>query len=200
VIRPYTPTSATDVQGHLDLIIKQYPNGPMSTHIHNLKVGESLEFKGPIPKYAMPPNKHAHVAMICGGTGITPMYQVIQSVFANPNESTKVTLIYANVTEGDILLRKELAKLENSFPSRFRVFYTIDKPSEKWQGETGFVSKELLKRVLPDPKTENVKVFVCGPPPMYKAISGGKKSPSDQGELTGYLKELGYEKDQVFKF
>lgn len=35
---------------------------------------------------------------------------------------------------------------------------------------------------------------------MYKAISGGKKSPSDQGELAGILKELGYKKDDVYKF
>lgn len=62
------------------------------------------------------------------------------------------------------------------------------------------MTKELLKTVLPEPKEENVKVFVCGPPGMYKAISGGKKSPSDQGELTGYLKELGYDKEQVYKF
>ena len=33
----------------------------------------------------------------------------------------------------------------------------------------------------------------------YKAISGGKKSPNDQGELDGILKELGYSKDQVYK-
>lgn len=35
---------------------------------------------------------------------------------------------------------------------------------------------------------------------MYKAISGNKKSPSDQGELSGMLKELGYKKEDVFKF
>jgi len=54
--------------------------------------------------------------------------------------------------------------------------------------------------VLPEPKTENVKVFVCGPPGLYKAISGQKPKPSEQGELTGILKELGYSKEQVFKF
>jgi cytochrome-b5 reductase len=32
---------------------------------------------------------------------------------------------------------------------------------------------------------------------MYKAISGGKKSPTDQGELSGILEKLGYTKDQV---
>lgn len=35
---------------------------------------------------------------------------------------------------------------------------------------------------------------------MYKAISGAKKSPSDQGELAGILKELGYKKEDVYKF
>ena len=32
---------------------------------------------------------------------------------------------------------------------------------------------------------------------MYKAVSGGKKSPTDQGELSGILKKLGYTEDQV---
>ena len=32
---------------------------------------------------------------------------------------------------------------------------------------------------------------------MYKAVSGMKKSPTDQGELSGVLEKLGYDKDQV---
>ena len=35
---------------------------------------------------------------------------------------------------------------------------------------------------------------------MYKAISGTKLSPTDQGEVSGILKELGYTKDDVYKF
>jgi len=35
---------------------------------------------------------------------------------------------------------------------------------------------------------------------MYKAVSGEKKSPTDQGELTGILQKLGYDKEQVFPF
>jgi hypothetical protein len=36
------------------------------------------------------------------------------------------------------------------------------------------------------------------PPGMYSAVSGGKKSPTDQGELTGILQKLGYDKEQVY--
>jgi hypothetical protein len=32
---------------------------------------------------------------------------------------------------------------------------------------------------------------------MYNAVSGPKKSPTDQGELSGILEKLGYSKDQV---
>lgn len=36
-------------------------------------------------------------------------------------------------------------------------------------------------------------------PGFYAAVSGTKKSPKDQGDLGGFLSELGYSKDQVRK-
>lgn len=217
-IRPYTPVSdegtARAIQhesifangmkgekGFLDLLVKKYPNGVMSEHLHDMEPGQRLDFKGPIPKYPWSPNKHDHIALIAGGTGITPMYQLARAIFSNPDDKTKVTLVFANVTEEDILLKREFEDLENTYPQRFRAFYVLDKPPKEWKGGKGFVSKELLKTVLPEPKSENIKIFVCGPPGMYKALSGAKKSPSDQGELDGsVLEQLGYSKDQVYKF
>jgi cytochrome-b5 reductase len=128
------------------------------------------------------------------------MYQLARAIFKNPNDKTKVTLIFGNVQEEDILLKKEFEELENTYPQRFRAFYVLDQPSESWAQGKGRITQELLKTVLPEPKTENIKLFVCGPPGFYRAISGTKPSPADQGDLTGYLKALGYSKDQVYKF
>jgi cytochrome-b5 reductase len=202
VIRPYTPISDEDAQGYMDLLVKKYPNGPMSTHLHELKPGQTLDIKGPIPKYPWSPNKHEHIALIAGGTGITPMYQLIRAVLQNPEDKTKITLVFGNVTEEDILLRKELEALENTHPRQFRTFYVLDRAPKGWNGHQGYISKELLKTVLPEPKEgpDKIKVFVCGPPGMMEHISGNKKSPKDQGELKGILKELGYTPEQVFKF
>ena len=186
--------------GYIDLLVKKYNGGPMSTHMHDLEPGQTLSFKGPIPKYPLTTNQHKHVALLAGGTGITPMYQLCRAIFNNPEDKTKVTLVFGNVKEEDILLRKEFEHLENQYPQRFRAFYVLDQPEEKWRGGKGFISKDLLKTVLPEPKEENIKLFVCGPPGLYKAISGTKVSAKDQGELTGILKDLGYSKDQVYKF
>lgn len=190
----------TDAKGHIDFIIKKYPNGPMSTHMHDMTPGQTLDIKGPIPKYPLSENKHEHIALIAGGTGITPMHQIVRNIFQNENDKTKVTLIYGNLGEEDIILKKEFQELENTYPRRFRAFYLLDNPPEGWSHGSGHVTKDLLKTVLPEPKEENIKVFVCGPPGLYKAVSGGKKSPQDQGELTGILAELGYSKEQVYKF
>ncbi|KAI1768218.1 ferredoxin reductase-like protein [Hypoxylon sp. FL1150] len=200
VLRPYTPTSDEDARGYIELIVKKYPNGPMSTHLHDMTPGQRLDFKGPLPKYPWSANKHDHIALIAGGTGITPMYQLCRAIFKNPDDKTKVTLVFGNVSEKDILLKREFEELENTYPNRFRAFYVLDNPPKEWVGGKGFITKDLLKTVLPEPKNENIKIFVCGPPGLYKAISGTKVSPSDQGELSGILKELGYSKDQVYKF
>ncbi|KAI1182100.1 oxidoreductase NAD-binding domain-containing protein [Nemania serpens] len=200
VLRPYTPVSDESAKGYIELIVKKYPGGPMSTHLHDLAPGQRLDFKGPLPKYPWAPNKHEHIALLAGGTGITPMYQLIRAIFDNPEDKTKVTLVFGNITEDDILLKRELAKIENTYPQRFRAFYVLDNPPKDWAGNKGYISKDLLKTVLPEPKEGNIKIFVCGPPGLYKAISGPKVSPKDQGELTGILKELGYTADQVYKF
>ncbi|KAH8734954.1 hypothetical protein BGZ61DRAFT_342340 [Ilyonectria robusta] len=199
-LRPYTPTSSEDEQGFVDLVVKKYPDGPMSSHIHTLVPGQTLDIKGPLPKYEWTANKHEHVALVAGGSGITPMYQLLRGIFKNPEDKTQVTLIFGNVTEEDILLKNKFDELENTYPQRFRAFYVLDKPPASWAGNSGFITKDLLKTVLPEPKSGNIKVFVCGPPGLMNAISGNKVSPKDQGELTGALKELGYSAEQVFKF
>lgn len=128
------------------------------------------------------------------------MYQLCRAIFKNPDDKTKVTLLFGNIKEEDILLKKEFEDLENTYPRRFRAFYLLDQPSDNWTQGKGHITEEILKTVLPEPKADNIKIFVCGPPGMYKAISGMKTSPSDQGDLSGYLQKLGYSKDQVYKF
>lgn len=200
-IRPYTPTSDEGQRGYMDLIVKKYEGGPMSTHLHDMNVDQMLAFKGPLLKYEWTPNKHDHITLIAGGTGITPMYQLMRAIFSNPEDKTKVTVVFGNLSEQDILLKKELVDLENTYPQRFKAFYVLDNaPKDAGWATQGRVTKELLKTVLPEPGSGNNKIFVCGPPGMYKAISGNKKSPADQGELSGILKDLGYTKDDVFKF
>jgi cytochrome-b5 reductase len=55
--------------------------------------------------------------MLAGGTGITPMYQVVRAICEDPEDETQVSLVYANREEGDILLREELEALAERYPN-----------------------------------------------------------------------------------
>jgi cytochrome-b5 reductase len=100
------------------------------------------------------------------------MYQLCRAVFNNKNDNTKVTVVFGNISEEDILLKKELAALENEFPNRFKAVYMLDTPPKGSAYAKGFITKDVLKKVLPAPAEENIKLFVCGPPGLMKAISG----------------------------
>lgn len=56
--------------------------------------------------------------------GITPMLQVLQELLFNPEDKTKVTLLFANKTPSDIMLKKEIDKLAAEHYN-FEVIYLV---------------------------------------------------------------------------
>lgn len=202
VIRPYTPITDNDQKGSFDLLVKTYPNGKMSVHIHDLKINDTLAFKGPNIKWKWETNQFKEITLIGGGSGITPLYQLIHKILSDPADKTKITLLYGNKTPEDILLKSTFDELKAKYPDQFTVQYFVDKvddPSKATDVTVGYINKDVLEKTLPKKSPES-HIYVCGPKPLYEAISGNKISPSDQGEVTGILKELGYDKTDVFKF
>jgi NAD(P)H-flavin reductase len=51
------------------------------------------------------------IGMIAGGTGITPMLQIINAIMKEKKSSIELSLLFANQTEQDILLREMIEDL-----------------------------------------------------------------------------------------
>lgn len=66
MIRPYTPTSVETLAGYVDFVIKDYPQGVMSSHVHSLKVGDTIDIKGPFEKWNWEKKPVAQVGMVAG--------------------------------------------------------------------------------------------------------------------------------------
>ncbi|XP_075423518.1 NADH-cytochrome b5 reductase 2-like isoform X2 [Ascaphus truei] len=153
VIRAYTPVSSDGVRGHVDLIVKVYyknvnpkfpEGGKMSQYLDSMKIGETMDFRGPNGllvykgkgEFAIRADKKSeaqikrtkHIGMIAGGTGITPMLQLIHNITQDPSDDTKCYIIFANQTEEDILLRPELEQVAKNHPDQFKLWYTLDRP------------------------------------------------------------------------
>jgi len=198
--RPYTPTTLNDQKGSFELVVKAYPGGKVSEYLHSLKVGDSIEVKGPINKLKYEVGMKKKIAMIAGGTGITPMLQVIQEILKNPADKTQINLVFANNAEEDILLKARIDELAAKHKDQFKVTYVLSQPSASWKGEKGFVRREILEKCGFPHAGNDVLVLVCGPPPMMAAISGDKTKDYKQGMVEGLLKELHFTEDMVYKF
>ncbi len=186
--RPYTPVSSIDTKGHFELLVKTYPApyGLMSRHLESLSLGDTVEACGPRGKFKYNRGTFNRLCMVAGGTGITPMWQVLDHILGDPSDKTKISLVYANVTEDDILLREELDNLVNTHRDQFDVFYVLNDPPSGWNGGVGFVTEEILQKRFGEART-GALALMCGPPPMNKAMKVA-------------LTKLGYKDSQLFKF
>ncbi|RAH48618.1 cytochrome b5 reductase family protein [Aspergillus brunneoviolaceus CBS 621.78] len=198
VVRSYTPISSDNEAGYFDLLVKAYPQGNISKYLTTLQVGQTMKVRGPKGAMVYTPNMCRHIGMIAGGTGITPMYQIIKAIVRNRprnggNDNTQVDLIFANVNPDDILMKDELEQLAKE-DDRFRIYYVLNNPPEGWTGGVGFVTPDMIKERLPAPASD-IKILLCGPPPMVSAM---KKAT----ESLGYTKARPVSKleDQVFCF
>ncbi|KAJ8374089.1 hypothetical protein SKAU_G00046690 [Synaphobranchus kaupii] len=176
VVRPYTPVSSDDDKGFVDLVVKIYykgvnpkfpDGGKMSQYLEGLRIGDTIDFRGPSGlliyngkgKFAIKPDKKSepaiktakHLGMIAGGTGITPMLQMISAVMKDPEDKTVCHLLFANQTDKDILLRPELEELLATHPSRFKLWFTLDRAPEDWEYSQGFISEDMVRDHLPPP-------------------------------------------------
>lgn len=185
-MRSYTPISADEDRGFFELIVKIYPQGVMSQHLANLQVGNHLEVAGPRGSFEYigfgkcsirnQIKQVKSIGMVAGGTGITPMLQVIKAILRNPADTTTISLIFANVTEEDILLREELEMLQEAH-ANFKLFLTLDRPNSAWTQGKGFVSAEMMKEHLPSWSASNPSLFLfCGPPAMMKFLQNNAMS------------------------
>ena len=149
--------------------LQTYEKGNISKYLSLLKLGDKVRIKGPKGQFKYTTELSREIGMIAGGTGITPMLQVLRAALHNPLDRTKFSLIYANVNVEDILCRTELDELVARHPLRLNVYYVLNNPPPNWTGGIGFVTRDHIKERLPASE-KDIKILLCGPPPMMTAM------------------------------
>mmetsp|Transcript_71370 Transcript_71370/g.201308 ORF Transcript_71370/g.201308 Transcript_71370/m.201308 type:complete len:279 (-) Transcript_71370:3469-4305(-) len=173
-IRPYTPTTGPETKGFFDLIVKKYPEGSMSTYLFKLDIGDKIKVMGPFPK-------------------------VLEAALPLKDDDTEFSLVYANISPEDILLKDRLDDLADRYHN-FKVYYVVEKTEQTpWDEGVGYVNSDMIDRKLPPPEPGTL-IMVCGPPGMMRAVCGEKSSPDNQGRVTGLLAKRGFRSSMVYKY
>ncbi|KAF6764114.1 nitrate reductase [Ephemerocybe angulata] len=188
VQRAYTPLSRETDKGFIDMLVKiYYPSnvfptgGKMTLGFSELQISDEVEFKGPIGHFTWLGDGKAtihgkvhtvrQVGLVCAGSGITPILQVLRGVFEDESDtSTEVWVIDVNRFADDILCKDELDVWAKKHPSRLHLRYSLTgKPvPEGWSHSVGRMDGDMMKAYLPRPSDEGI-VCICGPPQMEQS-------------------------------
>ncbi|ORY48471.1 hypothetical protein BCR33DRAFT_630535, partial [Rhizoclosmatium globosum] len=116
IIRNYTPaTTYSDMQaGRIDLIVRLVPNGVMSTILQNVEHAPSVKFSISLchDGFGYTANKVSALILVGSGTGITPLINIARAVLTNPNDQTRVKLVFKVRDEKDVFIEDEIRGLE----------------------------------------------------------------------------------------
>lgn len=186
IIRSYTPISQTSQKGYVDVLIKIYADsqeragGKMTKALDAIPIGHTVDFKGPIGKFeylgrgvCAVNGKQRNIKkfyMICGGSGITPIFQVLRAVMQDKEDATHCTVLNGNRLVEDILCKEDLDVFSKENPDRCNLLNTLTKGPEDWEGLRGRIGPELLEDHCKKGEEGECMVLICGPEALEKTV------------------------------
>ncbi|PJZ47226.1 ferredoxin reductase [Leptospira brenneri] len=153
---------------HLSITVKRQKGGLVSNFINqNIKKGDLLELGEASGEFVLPKMIPSKLLFLAGGSGITPIHSILKQLQSSKYDG-KATLLYFVRSYEDVILRSSLEEIAKTTGWLNIRYIFSDVPKEGY--DSGFLTKEILKKYTDDLKSYSV--YVCGPAPMQtKALS-----------------------------
>ena len=158
---PFSLSEAPDGQS-MRITIKVA--GDFTQQIGKIAPGARVIAEGPLGLFTDVVRQRAHVALIAGGIGITPIRALLEEM---PGD---LVLIYRVAREDDVLFRGELERLARS--RAITLHFVIGDHREV--GNEHFMSAEHLRTLVPDLAARDV--YICGPTAMMDVVERNVQS------------------------
>ena len=189
--RPFSISSApleADKNNRIQITLRRKPGGYVSTWVwDNWKVGSEVVFDGAFGEgYYNSIRDSAHVVGIAGGSGITA-FRSIALDMADSHRPGKFTILYGSRNQNDIIFYDELKRIADESRGAIELHCILSEPSDGWDGETGFISADIIKRLVPD--WDKVSYYVSGPQAMYDYLD---KEFAAMGIRSKYIRKEEY--------
>lgn len=161
---PFSFSSSAERRGQVTMTIREL--GDFTSTIKDVRPGQRAYLDGPYGAFSVDRIRSPGYVFIAGGVGITPMMSMLRTLADRGNDQP-ILLIYANGSWDDVIFREELEEMKSRL--NITIVHVLDRPPPGWQGESGFVTAEILKRYLPADRNSR-DYFICGPDVMMDAV------------------------------
>ncbi|MCW8902000.1 MAG: ferric reductase-like transmembrane domain-containing protein [Gammaproteobacteria bacterium] len=165
---PFSISSSAAQQGKVAFTIKAL--GDFTRTIKDTQVGETAYLDGPYGVFSTDCYPAAPgFVFIAGGIGAAPIMSMLRTM-ADRHEQRPLLFIYANDSWDNVIFKEELDTLKTRL--NLNLVHVLKEPAPGWNGESGFVTPELLQKVLLK-EAQEYEYFLCGPKPMSNAVQQG---------------------------
>ena len=145
-----------------EMLIRVFPEGPLSHYLASMKPGAPLHFRGPSGRSMLPRDEDdSELVMLATGVGISPLHAVLLHLLPN-GDRRRIRLFWGLRLVEDICLTEELDALAARYPN-FSYAISLSQPPEGWTGLRGRL-------------TETV-------PPLLETLGGKKYYLSGNGAM-----------------
>lgn len=183
----FSISSAPTRREFLELTIRK--SGVVTKALHDLDPGAKVGLRGPygngFPYELM---KGKDVLFVGGGIGLAPLRSLIDFMLDEQNRADygQVEILYGARSAGDLCFKKDVFERWPQMPD-CKVWTTIDREEEGWDGHVGFVPAYLEEIA---PRGGDKIAVLCGPPIMIKFVLGGLEKLGFRDELIYSTLEL----------
>ncbi len=147
------------------------PPGQASSYIFNLKPGDEVTIAGPFGEFFIE-ESDSEMVYIGGGAGMAPLRSHIFELFKARRTTRTVSFWYGGRSLQEVFYAEEFEQLAREHDNfAFHLALSEPQPEDNWQGLTGFIHQVLFDNYLNShPAPEDINYYMCGPPPMTKAV------------------------------
>jgi predicted ferric reductase len=139
-------------------------SGDFTSTWKDIEAGTNVFLEGPFGSFT--PKENRNLFLVMGGIGVTPAMSMLRTL-KDKKDARKVILIYASQKWNDITFREELEELKKAV--NLKLIHILNKPENDWEGETGIVDYDFLKKHLPQYPNDYM-YYICGPEPMMDEV------------------------------
>ena len=155
--RDYSIGSQPEINHAIELLVDVKPQGPGSTYLKNLKIGDQVEFVAPFGNFVF----------VATGSGISPIRSIILDLFLTKKYQGSIRLWWGMRRQEDCFWIEDFDNLEKEYPN-FKWDLVLSNPPSDWPLHSGHVTKHVLEYA----QTQNSACYyLCGNKFMIEEIS-----------------------------
>jgi len=165
VRRSYSIASPPSYNTGIDLIADSVIGGPGSQFFLNAKVGDEVEFLGPLGNFVYK-EEEKPAYFFATGTGVVPFISMITYALETLNTKRKIKLFLGFRHEHNIFYQDHFENLANRYPN-FELVLSLSQAPEGWAGNQGRITEHYLKDVE---QNKDFAGYICGSRTMIDEV------------------------------